>query len=282
MVYDHLLNPEYIVNFHRHSNVRTFPHVQTADDSYQTHYRTRDDGITDKEVEDLFNDRYVGKHFAEDISRFLYSRETFNVSHYTLLEYALESPFFPRGLRIHCWESDSAMEMEKFSSRLLLDRQFQGKTAVELVLHLKPASCASVLRIIAPTMFKLKEKGASIAVIRAWPSLKIYCRERSYSRCSYTECMFYFHRDGCRGWRFSEHDLTWLFEGGIEDFKRNIMLNGKKRKTLAGSSFLLNCIVLIFATGSVGRPIPSKSFRTSLRAPTYFRCRGASVVAYPG
>jgi hypothetical protein len=223
MTYDYILEPEYAVYINE-----DFKYEELS-------LEQRLPATIDTDIISLFEAQHVGRHVVDDISRSLFTRESFNVGHHTLLNCALTSAFLPRGLRVHwyVWQTSKA-EVDTMS-KVLLDRQVQGRTTIELVLHLQPPECGAFLRRVAPTIFKLPEKGASIIVTRAYPRNTFWLRPN--------HVFWSFHR---LRKPVVVHDLTWLVAGDMEDFKRNMMCNGKKRTTIVSlrlyvGEFLTNC-----------------------------------------
>jgi hypothetical protein len=125
----------------------------------------------------------------------------------------------PRSLRIHYdnWDTNKsntnkAQIVTDLSA--MLNRGLRSNTALEIALHMKPKIIPAFLRRIAPILFALKGKGVSISVIRNF-------QEDPGAVVEAQKFMM---------------DLTWLFAGDIDDFKRNIKCNGKTRTSLVRGS----------------------------------------------
>jgi hypothetical protein len=188
MTYGHLLPPE--LHFH-------YNHAQLNDNHVISPYFWFP-------ISSLFEEKHVGRHFAQDIFRFQYFRQSFDVYSCTQLKDVLTHR--PRGLRIHFTHDldlrgTSHTDVDSIFAGLI--RQVQGIKAIEFALYYKPAQIATFLNVLAPTIFELKGHAVSVSVTR---------KASRHSRYS--------------------TDLTWIFEGNIDDFKKNILLNGKKRLTL--------------------------------------------------
>jgi hypothetical protein len=210
MTYDHILEPDCALVISHEVKYEFWPAENrlSTPDAYQ--------------IEELFKAEIVGQPFADDISRSLYSRESLIVGRPSYLECALQSSFIPPRLRIHWWDGDHCKSTVADCSRLLLDREIQGTTIIELYLHMRPPSCAVFLDRLAPTIFELKEKGVNIIITR--PLLR-NCLGY-YGDGRYLKVYYESNRPRLA------HDLTWLFAGDMLDFKKNIIFNGKKLQTL--------------------------------------------------
>jgi hypothetical protein len=210
MTYDHILEPDCALVISHYVEYEDLPAENrlSAPDAYQ--------------IAELFKAEIVGQPFADDISRSLCSRESVIVGRPSYLECAIPSSFIPPRLRIHWWADDDCKYTLAYCSRLLLDGEIQGTTTIELYLHMRAPSCAVLLNRLAPTMFKLKEKGVGIIITR--PLLR-NCLGH-YGDGRYLKVYYESNRPRLA------HDLTWLFAGDMMDFKKNIMFNGKKLQTL--------------------------------------------------
>ena len=178
------------------------------------------------ETKRLCDSQEMGQEFADDISCFLFGRQSLDVLEPSRLPFALRFGIFPRGLRVHWWEHDaSELNHGNVKAKLdsLLKNQVRGNSTIEFFLHMKDVGrCIKFLRFIAPAIFKLKDTGAEITIIRACGSIK--CNS-PYSCVAYPP--------------FREYDLTWLFADSIENFNRKLLHNGQERRAIVRASLCL-------------------------------------------
>jgi hypothetical protein len=169
-----------------------------------------------KLISPLFKADNVGQPFHESISHFLHhNRASLEVMAHARLDEVLKTVVLPRGMRLHYHQKDCS-EWQTITKTLskTLQCHIRPHTTVELALHMKPASCASFLKDIAPMLFKLKDQGININVIHA-----LNVRGPFSNRM---KAHLYIR----------EHDLTWLFRGRLQDFEQDIKIDGRTRNTL--------------------------------------------------
>lgn len=206
IMYDYLLEPEYIVTYVEGLS-------QSDIDAIICHPNRESWGRTKA----LCGPLKVGQQLADEISYSLLSRQTVDVLDLLRLSSALQSQMLPRGVRVHFWGQDSTTVFSGLKAapdvlKLLLSKQVQAGTAIEFVIHfLLTEDCTDFLRIIAPSVFKLKEKGVDVTIIRSYKSI---CNSPS----RYLAGKF-----------FLDWDLSWLFASDFDYFTRSIV-NNKKRK----------------------------------------------------
>jgi hypothetical protein len=180
--------------------------------------------LHDKQVSPLFDTGCVSQPFVVSISHFLlHDRASLEVKAVARLDDVLKinSIALPRSMRLHYYQKDytewQAIMKSLSVMQPMLQRRIRPHTTVELALHMKPATCASFLKDMAPDLFALKDMGVSINVIHA-----LNVRGPSNRIKKHGE--------------IREHDLTWLFRSDLKSFEQNIRVNGKTRNTLVSGS----------------------------------------------
>jgi hypothetical protein len=261
MTHGYLLEPEYIIRYYpqdrRYHNIaRNFNTVDVDPIGRAS--------PMNPEIKDMFEAEKVGGRFVDEVSRLFNERTSLDILEVSQLEHALRYPVLPRGLRIHWWGRkflfDDYKSIKKNLLELLPNRAVQGRVAIEIVLHLDPSLCPTFLCLIAPTVFKLKDKGVKFSIVRS-------CVRRKRNYPSYYAA--YYSK--------KEHDMTWLFAGSWKDFENNIKINGRPRRSLVSTSLTLMEPSLIGSTDQVGRSVQEGWSTRWLRPPTHCSSRGPKI-----